>query len=146
MKNTSPAKTILLSLGIVFVLLLAYFLTPFPMSVKQSVFPFVAVLGLIFLILGVVLAIAAKKEKGKKRTFLMLTGISAAAPFVFSVLHNLFYGLAEMFERLKCVFEPLHAASFIIALIIAPITFVIGVAGSIVLLKREKRTATGGAK
>jgi hypothetical protein len=135
MKNTSPAKTILLSLGIVFVLLLAYF-TPFSLPLKQTLFPFAAALGLVFLALGITLTVMAGKEKGRMKTFLMLTGISAMAPFVFSILHNLFYGMAATFEHLACIFEPLHAACFIIALIAAPITFIVGMTGSTVLLKK----------
>jgi len=137
MKNKLVLKRILCSLITIFVLLLIYFLTPFPSSIKRTLFPLVAILGLLFLILGIALTLIARKEKGKPRLFLMLTGISATTPFVFTILHNLFYGLAMIFENLKFLFEALSAISFIIAIIVAPIVFIVGVVGSKIFLKRS---------
>ena len=98
-------------------------------------FPLVAILGFIFLVLGFVLTFIARKEKGRLKLFLMLTGISAIVPFIFSMLHNLFYGLSITFENFKYLFEVLHIACFIVSIIIAPITFIIGIVGSMVLFK-----------
>ena len=67
----------------------------------------------------------------------MLTGTSAIAPFVFSILHNLFYGLVITFENLKYLFEALHVASFVISLLIAPIALIVGAIGSIIYFKNS---------
>jgi len=89
------------------------------------------------MILGGSLAIISRKEKGKLRIFLMITGISALCPFIFSILHNVFYALAIIFENIKLFFEILHVASFFISLIIAPLAFIAGAVGSAILLKRK---------
>ena len=128
-------KIIFYSLIIVFILLLFLFLMSF--SFERTFFPLIAFFGFTFLILGIVLTILARKEKGKFKIFLMLTGICAIAPFVFTILHNFFYGLAINFENLRFLFEALHVASFIISMAIAPIVFIVGVIGSIILLKSK---------
>lgn len=134
-----PEKTelVLYSLIGLFVLILAFFLLPLADIFKQKYFIALAVLGLIFLVLGIILIVLSLKEEGTLRVFLMMTGIAAIAPLVFTILHNLFYGLAITFENLKMLFETLHVASFIISLIVAPLLFVVGVIGSIVLLRGE---------
>ena len=138
MKNKLRLKIILYSLIIIFILLLAYFLTPFPSSIERTFFLLAAILGFIFLILGIILTFIARKEKGRLKLFLMLTGISAIAPFIFSILHNLFYGLAIAFGNLKYLFEALHITSFIISIIIAPIMFIVGIVGSIIFFINTK--------
>jgi len=138
MKNKSPLKKIFYSLIIIFILLLIYFIMPFSSDIKRSLFPLVAILGVIFLTLGVILTFFARKEKGKLKIFLILTGISAIAPFVGTILHNLFYGLAITFENFKFLFEALHITFFIISIIIAPIVFLIGIVGSMLFLKKSK--------
>ncbi len=139
MKNKSLIKTNLYSLIIIFVVLVAYFLLPIFQEVKRPFFYLAAVLGIVFLILGAMLAIISRKQKGALRVFLMMAGISAICPFVFSILHNVFYALAIIFENLKLLFEILHVASFFIALIIAPVAFIVGAVGSVILLKRNKK-------
>jgi len=137
MKNKSLLKTNLYSLIIIFVVLLAYFFIPIFQEVKIPFFIVAAILGIIFMILGGSLAIISRKEKGKLRIFLMITGISALCPFIFSILHNVFYALAIIFENIKLFFEILHVASFFISLIIAPLAFIAGAVGSAILLKRK---------
>jgi len=137
MKNQPRIKKIFYSLIITFVLIVAYFVMSAFWDVERPFFLILAALGLSFLILGIVLTLLARKEKGRLKLFLMLTGISAIAPFVFSILHNLFYGLAITFENLKFLFEALHVASFLISLLIAPILFVVGVIGSMIYLKNK---------
>lgn len=130
----------------IFVIIVAYFLIPFsppPLNyIRAALFPVVAIVGLVFLVQGIRLALIARKEKGKLKLFLMITGIAAVAPLPFALLHNVFYGLAIAFENLKYVFEPLSATSFIIAIIIAPLLFIAGVVGSIILFKKAKKEAT----
>lgn len=139
-KQNKTLKAVLSALVVIFILLVSYF---FVAQDKQTLFPFVAVLGLIFLLLGIALIVLTIKQKikGKLKIFLMLTGISAICPFVFSILHNLFYALAVITSNiiwLKYLFEFLHAASFIIALLISPIVFLVGVIGSILLFIKKK--------
>ena len=139
MKNKLSLKTILYSLITVFVFIVAYFFIPFSESIKRASFLLVAILGLIFLVLGVILILRARKEQGKLKLFLMLTGISAISPLIFTILHNLFYGLAMVFKDFDYLFEALHVAFFIISLVVAPVGFIIGVIGTLIFFKKQKR-------
>jgi len=127
-------KPILYSLTVIFILIILYFIISFE---KRIFFLILAILGLLFLALGVALVILGRREKGKLRIFLILTGISAISPFVFSILHNFFYALAIIFTTLSPLFEALHVISFIISLIVAPILFIIFLIGSIILLNKN---------
>lgn len=121
----------------------------FLMPVTQAFRPyfiyiFFAVSAIIFL-LGITLMVLAvklaKEEKGALKTFLILTGASAAGFVVFALLHNLIYGLfiylfgPEFWTNIGGD-EPFF---FILAIFVCPITFLIGVIGSIVLFIRKKR-------
>jgi len=136
MPNTIK-KIIYYLLGI-FILLLMFFIIPFEHPIKRTLFLVAGVLGFIFLVLGIVLIILGRKEKGKLKVFLILTGLSTVAPLLFSVLHNLFYALGTIFKNLDFIFELLHGISFIIAMLVAPILFIIGVIGSIILMRKKK--------
>lgn len=130
-------KKMLYSLTATFLLIVAFFVLPFSDSIRIILFPVVGILGLVFLILGIVLIfVARKKKKSKLKTFLLITGLSAIAPLPLSILHNVFYALGMLWPSLEIVFEFLSGASFIIALLVAPITFLISVIGSLVLIKK----------
>ncbi|MFC1630300.1 hypothetical protein ACFL06_02080 [Patescibacteria group bacterium] len=96
----------------------------------------------IFSFLGVLLIYLTIKEKVERplRKFLLLTGFSAAGVFIFSLLHNLVYGLGVYFfgenfwVNIGMPDEPLF---FILAIIVSPIGFLIGVVGSIALLRKN---------
>jgi hypothetical protein len=77
----------------------------------------------VFLVLGLALVVLTIKQKvqGKLKIFLLLTGGSAAGFVVFSVLHNLLYALLG-FEEPVC---------FLVAVVVCPITFIIGAVGSL---------------
>jgi hypothetical protein len=120
----------------IFIILLAHFVTPYSSTIKGQVFPLVAILGLLFLLLGIILIVITKNEKGKYKLFLMITGLSAIAPLIFSILHNVFYGLAIRFENLSILFNILHSIFFIIAIMVAPIFFIIGAITSIIISKK----------
>jgi len=138
MKNKLSLKAMLYSLIVIFVLILSFiFFFPDSGDLKSKLFPFVGLLALLFLVLGIVLICIAKKKEGKLKIYLMLTGISAVIPLITTVLHNLFYGLAITFENLKQVFDILSASSLIISVIVAPVAFVVGVVGSLIIVKRE---------
>jgi len=86
-----------------------------------------------FLVLGLALVVLTLKQKvkGKLKFFLILTGASAAAFTASSVVHNLLYALLG-FE------EPVF---FLVAVLVCPITFVVGAVGSVILLIRGKAEA-----
>lgn len=131
-------KSILYAMLATFILIVLYFASPFEFTEKREFFLLLAALGLLFLILGIILLVQSRKTKGKLKIFLIMTGVSALTPLLFSVLHNFFYALAIAFENLAFIFEPLHAISFIISIIIGPIFFIVGMIGSFILLKRKQ--------
>lgn len=73
----------------------------------------------------------------RMKNFLILLVVSLVGFGVFVVLHNLFYGLAELATDiivLRPLLEFLHAAFFLIALILCPSGLAIGAIGSLFLL------------
>ncbi len=142
-KNPKVLKSVFWLLVGIFILLVSYFAFSFQFSgIERLLFPLVAVLGLIFLLLGIALIFLTIKQKikGKLKIFLMLMGASAISPLVFSILHNFFYALGIIGENIfiiKYTMEILHVASFLIALIVSPIGFLVGAIGSIVLFMRK---------
>ncbi len=121
----------------VFVLIVCFFfIEPFNDLFGGSVLflsPFI-----IFFLLGIALLVFTLREKaaGRLKAFFLLTAASAAGVFVFVLLHNGFYALATVGGHIPVlgpVLEFLHAAFFIIALIVCPLGFLTGVIGSIVL-------------
>ncbi len=91
---------------------------------------------IIFSLLGLILLVLALKEKigGKLKKFLVLTGASATGFFIFILLHNLVSGLlTELFN--SGIEEPVF---FILALIVCPIGFLVGLIGSLVLFIKRK--------
>jgi hypothetical protein len=124
----------------VFVLIVCFFLIePFSALLEGSelfLSPFI-----IFFLLGVALLVFSLREKaeGLLRAFFLLTAASATGVFVFVLLHNGFYALATVADQipvLNIVLGFLHAAFFIIALIVCPLGFLTGAIGSIVLRVR----------
>ena len=140
MENISKTKKILYWAIGIFVFVAAYFLTPMA-EFKRTIFPLIALLGIAFLALGAMLTNIARKETGKLKIFLMMTGISAMIPALSSVLHNLLYALSMYFQNFKSLLSLLGSISFIIALIIAPLVFIVGAIGTIVLLNKKEPQA-----
>lgn len=138
MKIKFSLKTTLYSMITIFVLLLIFFIVPFSDPIRRALFPVAGIVGLAFLVLGIILTCQARKQVGKLKIFLLLTGISAMAPLVGTILHNAFYALGIIFEKLSWLFEFLHASFFIISLLVAPIVFLVGIVGSIILFKHKK--------
>ena len=61
-------------------------------------FSVIAVLGIIFGLLGIVLVVLTikLKESGIRKRFFMITGISAAGIPISVILHNVIYGLLSL--------------------------------------------------
>jgi len=133
-----PGNTLYWSMGI-FIFIIAYFLIQFSIEVTRGFFILLIIAGATFILFGILLLDFSRSEKGKLKIFLIITGVSAISPLVFTILHNVFYGLAITFENLSFIFNSLHIASFLISLVIAPITYLIGFIGSIIILKKERR-------
>ncbi len=99
----------------------------------------------IFVLLGVALIFLTVKEKvgGMSKKFLILTGASAVGLPVFVLLHNAIYGLfihffgADFWERIgPGGDEPVF---FILATLVCPLGFLVGVVGSIVLAIKNRQ-------
>ena len=88
------------------------------------------------------LILKGKLKKGILKKFLILTGASSTGFFVSIFLHNMFYALNIITSHiivLKYLTEALHVGFFIIAVIVCPIGFLVGMVGSIVLLIRKRK-------
>ncbi len=144
-KINSPSftlKAIFWALVVVFVFIMSYFVIPG--FRKREFFRFVSFFGIIFFLLGIVLIFFTIREKIDKllKKFLILTGASAAGSLVSVFLHNAIYALftvwfgANFWERTGLGDEPFF---FILALIVCPIAFLVGIIGSIVLFIKKKK-------
>ncbi|MBD3252145.1 hypothetical protein GF386_00245 [Candidatus Pacearchaeota archaeon] len=138
-KNIKNIEIIFYTLLTVFVLLLLYFVVPTEVSTKRALFPAAAVLVIAFFIFGILLTVFVFKSKikGKLKIYLLLTGFSAIGFLVFVLLHNFIYGFfiylfGENFWR-----GGDEAFFLILAVIVCPILFLVGVVGSLVLLLKK---------
>lgn len=99
---------------------------------------------LIFFLLSIILIVFTfrKKVGGKLKKFLLLTGISPLVMVVSVILHNLVYGLfiflfgESFWERIGLGDEPFF---FLLAIVVCPIAFLIGLLGSVILLIKAKK-------
>jgi hypothetical protein len=100
-----------------------------------------AVIAIIFCTLAITLLVLTLKLKEPlmQRIFFLLTGASAAAIPIFAILHNVIYGLLILLFGKefwgKGGDEPVF---FILAVIVCPILFIVGMIGSIVLLISDR--------
>ena len=126
----------------VFVVIVSILFIP---AFRESLgFPFLAASGAVFFLLGVALIVLTVKEKvvGKPKKFLLLTGASSAGVLVSALLHNAVYGLfihffgADFWDRVGMGDEPFF---FILAIVICPLGFLVGLVGSVVLFIKGKR-------
>jgi ABC-type Mn2+/Zn2+ transport system permease subunit len=138
-KNLNKIKGAFYSLVGIFILLLGYFIIPFSQEYKRALFPVVAVLGMIFFVLGgilIYLTIKSKIEK-KLKIFLLLTGGSSVGFLLSILLHNLVYGLMTYLFGEGFWNGGDEAFFFIIGLFVCPIVFLVGVIGSFILLNKK---------
>jgi len=141
MKKINPITVFWLLIGF-FLLILGQFFVPVVTDFFRGTLLFLSPF-IIFSLLGVILVITTIKQKVKKplRKFLILTGISAALVFVGILLHNLIYALfiqlfgSDFWTRTGLGDEPFF---FLLALIIAPVGFLIGTIGSLISIKKSR--------
>ncbi|MBN2421830.1 hypothetical protein JXB41_01270 [Candidatus Woesearchaeota archaeon] len=127
-------KNIFFATIAVFVLIAVSFF----LEMKEK-FPFLAGLGIIFTILGIILIIKAIKLKNKPaKRFLLLTGIAAAGILPGTILHNLVYALFILLFGEGFWQGGDEPVFFIFALVVCPILFIIGSTGTLVNLKKIK--------
>jgi len=134
-------KIVFFLLAFVFVLLMGALFLPIMRGVLQGT-PFLFLLFLVFL-LGLLLLIFTLKfqKKGLLKKFLILTGISPLAMVGGSILHNLIYGIfifffgSNFWDRIGVGDEPFF---FFIAVIIAPLGFLTGLIGVLLILVKNK--------
>lgn len=139
MKYHPTVVVFLVTLGLFLFLLGSFFLPPVQNLLQGRLF---LVLLVSFGLSGLLLLILAwrGKEKGLLRKFLLLTGASATGFFAFSVLHNLFYALAIVTNRitiLHILMESLHVDCFLVSIFVCPVGFLVGLVGSIVVFVKK---------
>ncbi len=133
--------TIFWALIFVFVWVMCLIIAP---AVRDLARPFFKISVIVLVALGIALLIFAIKEKtgGRLKKFLILTGASAVGAFIFSILHNLVYGLfiyffgQDFWDRIGLGDEPVF---FFLALVACPIAFLVGAIGAIILLIKKKK-------
>jgi len=139
-----------LAIKVIFWLLVAFFIvimvSIFVPVVNRSIdFLFMAIPGIIFLLLGIALIVLTVKSglKGLLKKFLLITGAAPIGAVVSVILHNAFYGVfiyffgADFWDRIGIGDEPVF---FALAIFVCPIAFLVGVVGSIVLFIKRRIT------
>lgn len=105
--------------------------------------PFLIISGGALVLLGVALVFLTMraKRKGWPKGFLILTGASAVGFLPAAFLHNFLYALtvlASEIVALHDLLEVFHVVFFIIATLVCPLGFLIGLVGSLVMLITQK--------
>lgn len=144
MKMVKLIKTIFYVLVGIFVMILGWMVFPDFVLAKKMLFPFGVVLVFVFSLLGLMLVFLTTKGKvkGKLRKFLILTGGSASGFLVGVLLHNFLYGLGMLVEQIVWLYfllEVLHVGFFIMAVLVCPLGFLVGVVGSVVMFNKKKK-------
>lgn len=101
----------------------------------------------LFFLLGLALIILAVRTETDRifKRFLILTGSAAVGMSVSALLHNVVYGAfiqwfgADFWKRIGVGDEPFF---FIMAVVVCPVAYLVGVVGSIVLILRRKKYQT----
>ena len=105
--------------------------------------PYVFILWILHFAAGIGLIITTYKEKisGKRKFFLLLSGFSSAGFLLGVVLHNLLYALGTITENLVIVNKIINffeIAFFLAATIICPVGFIVGMVGTLIILKKSQ--------
>jgi len=140
--NGKLSWSIFWALVAVFIVIAGIFLIPVFRELVMG-FPFLIISGVVFFLLGVALIVLTVKEKigGILKKFLLLTGASSAGFIVSILLHNAIYGLFIHFFGADFWNGGDEPVFFIMAIVVCPIGFLVGVVGSIVLAIKKDRMA-----
>ncbi len=135
-------------LSIFYVLILAFIMAASAMFIpvfgNDINFAFLAVPGILMFIFGILLIVLARRKKldKKLKKYLIITGASASGIFLGSILHNFFYALAEISKNIKIIslfMQFLEISTFVLALFVCPIVFIISAAFVNILLIRKRK-------
>jgi hypothetical protein len=137
-------KLIFYALVGIFIVLASYIIFPLSISIKRAVFPLIAILAILFSLLGVALIYVTLKFniKGKLKKYLILSGASAIGIPISAILHNLIYGLFiycfgnNFWDRIGLKDEPVF---FLLAIIVFPILFLFGLTGSVLMFIKNRK-------
>ena len=105
--------------------------------------PYVFILWILHFAAGVGLIITTYKEKisGKRKFYLLLSGFSSAGFLLGVVLHNLLYALGTITENLGILNKIINffeVAFFLVAILICPVGFIVGLVGTLIVLKKPQ--------
>ena len=105
--------------------------------------PYIFILWILHFAAGVALIITTYREKisGKRKFFLLLSGFSSAGFLLGVVLHNLLYALGTITENqviLNKIINFFEVAFFLAATIICPVGFIVGMVGTLIILKKSQ--------
>lgn len=105
--------------------------------------PYVFILWILHFVTGVGLIVTTYREKvtGKRKFHLLSSGFSSAGFLLGVVLHNLLYALGTITENLVIVNKIINffeVAFFLAATIICPIGLIVGIVGTLILLKKTQ--------
>ena len=138
-KKTKILFWILLGL---FALTITFFVVSSINELRGPAFPITAFFAICFAIIGFVLLFRVSRRKfkieKKLRIFLILTSASAAGIPVFAILHNLVYALFILLFGENFWGNGDEAVFFILAIIVCPIVFIVGVIGTLILMYKNK--------
>ncbi len=126
----------------VFVIIICLFVIPAFGELLSGSLVFLTPFALFFL-LGAALIIFSVRgsASGGLKRFFILTGASAVGVLVSILLHNLVYGLFEYFAGADFWNGGDEFFFFIMALIVCPLGFLVGVVGTIIIGARRRKTA-----
>ena len=116
-------------------------------NIGRMVGSYVFILWILSFLTGVGLIITTYKEKisGKRKFFLLSSGVSSASFLLCVVLHNLFYALSTITENLiilNKIINFLEVAFFFAAIIICPVGFIMGMVGTLIIKKKSQSEKT----
>ena len=112
-------------------------------DIGQITGPYIFILWILHFAAGVGLIITTYKEKisGKRKFFLLLSGFSSAGFLLGVVLHNSLYALGTITENLVIlnkIISFFEVAFFLAATIICPLGFIVGMVGTLIILKKSQ--------
>lgn len=138
--KTKLSRSIFWALVGVFVVVVCLFAIPAARELLMGLLFLITAGAVLFLLGGALIFLTVKgKAEGKFKKFQLLTGASAVGIPVSAILHNFVYGLfiywfgADFWDGGD---EPFF---FVMAIVVCPLGFLVGAAGSIVLAVKRRR-------